>query len=91
MSTGKVILGVMSGMAAGAMLGVLFAPNKGKVTRKKIYRKGEDYADGLKDKFNEYIDEISHKFDEVKDDVTELAEKGKNRFNQTAKNFKAVK
>ena len=91
MSTGKVFLGILSGLAAGAMLGVLFAPDKGKVTRKKMYRKGEDYADGVKDKFNEFIDDISHKFDEVKDDVAKIAEKGKVRFNQTAKNFKTVK
>ena len=73
MSTGKVFLGVLTGMAAGAVLGVLFAPEKGKVTRKKIYRKGED----VKDKFDDFIDEISDRFDDVKDNVSELAEKGK--------------
>lgn len=87
MSAGKFFVGVLSGLAAGAMLGVLFAPEKGKVTRKKIYRKGED----VKDKFDEFIDEISERFDDVKDNVSDIAEKGKAKFNQTAKNFKTVK
>ena len=49
MSTGKVLLGVLAGVAAGAMLGILFAPDKGSNTRKKISKKGEDYADAVKE------------------------------------------
>jgi hypothetical protein len=45
MSSGKVLLGVLAGVAAGAFLGILFAPDKGLNTRKKIVKKGEDYAD----------------------------------------------
>ena len=36
MSTGKVITGIVAGMAAGAVLGILLAPDKGSETRKKI-------------------------------------------------------
>jgi len=49
MNSGKVLLGVLAGLAAGALLGVLFAPEKGSDTRKKISKKGEDYADSLKE------------------------------------------
>ena len=36
MSTGKVMLGILAGLAAGEALGILFAPDKGSETRKKI-------------------------------------------------------
>jgi len=45
MSTEKVVLGVLAGAATGALLGVLFAPAKGTVTRRAIVRKGERQVD----------------------------------------------
>lgn len=58
MTNGKAILAVLAGVAAGAALGVLFAPDKGFDTRKKISRKGEDLADALNDKIDEKFDEL---------------------------------
>lgn len=69
MSSGKVILGVLVGMAAGAVLGILFAPDKGSETRRKIAEAGEDYADAVKEKFNQMVDSMNEKFEKVKDDV----------------------
>jgi gas vesicle protein len=63
MSSGKVLLGVLAGVAAGALLGILFAPDKGVITRTKIVDKGEEYVDGLKEKFSEFVDQIADKFD----------------------------
>ncbi|MBK8191962.1 MAG: YtxH domain-containing protein [Lewinellaceae bacterium] len=50
MKTGKVLLGILGGVAIGALLGVLLAPDKGSNTRKKIRRKGEDLVDDVKAK-----------------------------------------
>jgi len=75
MSSGKVLLGLLAGVAAGALLGILFAPEKGSVTRKKITRKGEDFADGLTEKFNEFVDTVSEKFDDVKEKVGNMKSK----------------
>ena len=75
MSAGKVLLGVVAGLAAGALLGVLFAPEKGSDTRRIIKRKSEDLADEFKEKFDDFLETVSEKFEKVKDEVTDFADK----------------
>jgi gas vesicle protein len=58
MSSGKALLGVLAGLAAGAALGVLFAPGKGTSTRKNTSKKGEDLADALNDKIDEKFEDL---------------------------------
>ena len=77
MSSGKVLLGVVAGVAIGAALGVLFAPDKGWNTRKRISKKGEDLADDLREKFDEFLDSISVKVDDVKEEVADISQKSK--------------
>lgn len=71
MSTGKVLLGLLAGVAAGALLGILFAPDKGSVTRKKLTKKGDEFADEMKERFDEFLDSMSEKFEKAEDVVTE--------------------
>lgn len=59
MSTDKLVLGVIGGIAAGTLLGVLFAPEKGKETRRKILSKSNDYTDQLKDKYDTLLESIT--------------------------------
>jgi gas vesicle protein len=88
MSTGKVLLGLLAGVAAGALLGILFAPDKGWNTRKRIAKKGEDYADALRDKLDEFIDDITVKVDEVKEEVSDLAGQAGTKFTKAKKQAK---
>lgn len=74
MNSGKVLLSVLAGAAAGALVGVLFAPHRGAVTRKKIARQSGAYADGVKEKLNEIVDSIAEKLEKVKGEVTDYAE-----------------
>jgi len=82
MNTGKFATAVLLGVAAGAILGVLFAPDKGSETRKKISEKSNDLADSLKDKFNNFVDAMTNKFQEAGDEVSEYADKGKQKADQ---------
>lgn len=91
MSTVKVVLGVVAGAATGALLGVLFAPARGSVTRRSILRKGERQVDELKHSFNEFIDSITDKFDKVKEEVVDLAEEAMNSADAVEKEVKAAK
>ena len=78
MSNGKVILGVLAGVAVGAILGILFAPDKGCETRKKIAKKGADVADDLKNKMNDFVTELTDKFESA---LKEVKESGANKSN----------
>lgn len=51
-------MGIVAGVAVGALIGVLFAPEKGTRLRRGIVRKGEDLADALNDKIDERFDEL---------------------------------
>lgn len=80
MSTGKVVLGTMAGLAIGGILGILFAPEKGTVTRQKIIDKGNDYADALKSKYNDFADTVSEKIQSAKGFALEMSENGKEEY-----------
>ena len=82
MSTGKVILGTVAGLAIGGILGILFAPDKGSVTRKQILDKGNDYADDLKSKLNEFSDSITEKLQNAKEFAQGLTEDAKAEFDE---------
>ena len=75
MSSGKVVLGVLAGLATGAIAGLLFAPAKGKDTRKKIAKKGKKHEKELKEKFSEKLGNASKKFEKVKGEVTDFAQR----------------
>lgn len=72
MSTEKVIIGVLAGIATGALLGVLFAPDKGSETRRKIAKKSSDTVNDLKDKFGNLIDDIADKFEHGKEEIADV-------------------
>ena len=91
MSSGKVLLGLLAGVAAGAMLGILFAPDKGWNTRKRIVKKGEDYASGLQEKFDEFLDTVTEKLGEVKEEVSDIADKMNIKTENTKKDAKTAK
>ncbi|MGV8133926.1 MAG: YtxH domain-containing protein [Mangrovibacterium sp.] len=91
MSSGKLLLGVLAGLTAGALAGILFAPAKGSKTRRRIVKRGEDYAEGLKDKFNEFVENITEKFEQVKKEVTGFAEEKMAKSEESDKNAKTAR
>ena len=63
MKTNKIILSVIGSAATGALLGVLFAPEKGSETRKRILNKSHDYIDGTKNKVKTLLGSTPKQYD----------------------------
>ena len=88
-SGSKVLLGVLAGAATGAILGVLFAPDKGEETRKRISEGSKDLTSNLKDKFGEFVDGLADKYESVKESATDLYEQGRAKASNVAQALKS--
>jgi len=75
MKSGKIILGFIAGAAAGAVLGILIAPDKGTNTSDKINKKTKDYLDELEVRFECFVEDLTNKYKSVKKETDELSAK----------------
>ena len=57
----KFLVGVLAGAAAGVVVGLILAPDKGSETRKKISEKAGKLADAILHKAEETLDKVSEK------------------------------
>ena len=85
MSTSKVLLGVVVGLAAGAMAGILMAPDSGSNTRRKISTRGQGYVDDLRSRFNDFLDGFMSHVDNIKEDANDVADRAKTKISDSAK------
>ena len=65
----KVLVGLLVGLAAGAALGLLFAPEKGSDTRDKLSESLKDLGDSIKDKAADEINNLASLKDKVVDSI----------------------
>ncbi|WP_069659566.1 YtxH domain-containing protein [Arcticibacter eurypsychrophilus] len=65
----KVLLALLAGIAAGAALGILFAPEKGTETRDKFNDALKNLGDTIKDRAAEEIDNLASLKDKIVDNI----------------------
>jgi gas vesicle protein len=61
---GKVFIAALAGVAAGTVIGILFAPDKGDKTREKIAGSAGKLVDNIKDKVSSGLDFINPSYSE---------------------------
>ncbi len=81
-STSNVLIGFLAGAATGAVLGILYAPDKGSHTRKKIKKESErisnyvsenvgEQIDSMKQNINDFVDDLKGRISTLEEDVKE--------------------
>jgi len=68
-NTGHTVIALFTGVLVGAGLGILFAPDKGSVTRGKIKAGLEEGKEELSEKFDEMIKLLRKKGGNIKTDL----------------------
>lgn len=88
MKTNKIITGIVSGLAVGTILGILFAPDKGCNTRRKIVKKGNDLKGGIKNSIDNLVSSIENKYGELASKVENVIDESKSKFGNIKNDLK---
>ena len=70
-NTSKILIALGTGVAIGAVLGVLFAPDKGSVTRHNIAEGGKKFADNFNRKIKLGKEKLQKEFSKMNDVMEE--------------------
>jgi len=82
------VVGLLAGLAVGAVLGVLFAPDSGKKTREKITDKALDFADNVKDGYHSMKDTLSNGRESLKEFKGQVVDKVKHKAQAVSEEFR---
>ncbi|TCC97386.1 YtxH domain-containing protein [Pedobacter psychroterrae] len=82
------VIALLAGLAVGAVLGVLFAPDSGKKTREKITDKALDLADNAKDGLYSIKDKVAMGRDSITNLKDRVVDNVKSKVDQASQEFK---
>lgn len=73
------ILAAVTSAISGALIGILFAPDKGSKTRKKIGQEGDEYLHTLKEEIEDLRQYLNKRAKETREDVEEMSDDMKSK------------
>lgn len=83
----KVLIALLAGLAAGAALGLLFAPEKGSETRDKLSQSLKDLGDSIKDKAADEINNLTGLKDKVVDSIKSKLRTAEDEYSNEVENI----
>lgn len=78
-NTSNVVIGILAGLAAGAALGILLAPDKGSETRDRLSQSLKDLGEHIKDIAADQIDKVKDAKEQI---VRKAKDKAEGRLNE---------
>jgi gas vesicle protein len=83
----KVLLGILGAAAAGVVIGLLVAPEKGSDMRKKIRKTAGDWADNLSHLWTNGKEAAEDGMENVKDKVRQAKSAAEDKVNQVKESY----
>src|ERR1700709_1146164 len=74
MKSSKLVISLIAGVAGGALLGILFAPDKGYETRRRLGEKADNLGVNVKENLQNFIENIAYKCKKVKEEAGDFSE-----------------
>ena len=87
-NTVKVIVAILAGALTGAVIGILFAPNKGSKTRSKLINGAKDLAEDLGEKIKGGASSLISKAEDLEEQAEEKVQDVVNNVKQKGVAFK---
>ena len=79
-NTSRVLVALVAGAAIGGILGLLFAPDKGSVTREKISDQAGDLANSVKERMAQGKDKLAGLKTDLEEQLDKVNQKLKEKF-----------
>ncbi len=90
MANNNSFFSLVTGLAAGAILGILFAPDKGWKTRARVKKAAENGFEDFREDFDEFSGKVSDKVGEKASGVKEKILEQLDRLEKTLRGEKAA-